>query len=85
MTNFISKIKDWLVSENRGLHFSIAYIFFDIINKWNFWVACILTLVFIFLMEWFDKNKLKTKFSLLDIKYGVLGMLIAYLKFKYLG
>lgn len=77
----ISGIKDWFVKYNKGLHFSLAYIWFDLFYLINFYTAVISVFIFIILMEYIDKYKIKTKFSLIDITYGLLGALICYIKY----
>lgn len=79
MWKLISNIKDWIVADNKGLHFSLAYIWFDIIFIFNMNLAFITTIFFIILLEIIDKYGMKTKFSLIDISYGILGMLLCYL------
>lgn len=78
MWKLISNIKDWAVADNKGLHFALAYIWFDIIYLFSIPTAFISTMFFITLMEIIDKKKIKTKFSLIDIVSGIVGMLLSY-------
>ena len=78
MWKLISNIKDWVVSGNKGLHFALAYIRFDIIYLLNIPTAFISTIFFIVLMEIIDKKKIKTKFSLIDTVSGIIGMILSY-------
>ena len=55
MWKLISNIKDWVVADNKGLHFALAYIWFDIIYPLNIPTAFISTIFFIVLMEIIDK------------------------------
>ena len=71
-------IKDWVVADNKGLHFALAYIWFDIIYLLNIHTAFISTIFFIVLMEIIDKKKIKTKFSLIDVVSGIIGMILSY-------
>ena len=78
MWKLISNIKDWVVADNKGLHFALAYIWFDIIYLLNIPTAFISTIFFIVLMEIIDKKKIKTKFSLIDVVSGIIGMILSY-------
>lgn len=78
MWKLISNIKDWVVADNKGLHFALAYILFDIIYLINIPTAFISTIFFIVLMEIIDKKKIKTKFSLIDVVSGIIGMILSY-------
>lgn len=70
--------KDYLVKDNVGLHFTVAYIVYDISLKWNFVTAIVGVLIGIFLMEVFDKFVAKGIFSIKDIVAGLLGLGLAY-------
>ena len=78
MWKLISNIKDWVVADNKGLHFALAYIWFDIIYLLNIPIAFISTIFFIVLMEIIDKKKIKTKFILIDIVSGIIGLVLSY-------
>lgn len=78
MWKLISSIKDWVVADNKGLHFALAYIWFDIIYLLNIPTAFISTIFFIVLMEIIDKKKIKTKFSLIGVVSGIIGMILSY-------
>lgn len=78
MWKLISNIKDWIVADNKGLHFTLAYIWFDIIYILSVPAAFISTIFFIVLMEIIDKKKIKTKFSLIDTISGIIGMILSY-------
>lgn len=78
MWKLISNIKDWVVADNKVLHFALAYIWFDIVYLLNIPTAFISTIFFIVLMEIIDKKKIKTKFSLIDIVSGIIGMVLSY-------
>ena len=78
MWKLISNIKDWVVADNKGLHFALAYIWFDIIYLLNIPTAFISTIFFIVLMEIIDKKNIKTKFSLIDVVSGIIGMILSY-------
>ena len=74
----ISNVKDWLVKDNVGLHYTIEYIVYDISVKYNFLLALTGVTIGVILMEVYDKFHLKTKFSWKDILAGLLGLATAY-------
>jgi len=75
----VSAIKDYLVKDNVGLHFCVAYIIYDISIKWNHLIALTGVLLGIFLMELHDRYIQKGIFSYKDIIAGLLGLAIAYI------
>lgn len=85
MVKFLSNIKDWIVKDNKGLHLCIAYILSDLLSIiTTTTIATILVVVMIVITEVFDKFKLKTKFSKIDLFYGLLGVVLAFIRNKYL-
>lgn len=74
----ISDAKDWLVKDNVGLHYALAYIAYDVSVKHNFLIAITGVMLGIVLMEVYDKVHLKTSFSWRDILAGLLGLATAY-------
>jgi len=74
-----SNLKDFLVKDNVGLHFGVAYVIFNALWKIDIWVALILSFLGIFLTEVIDKYIFKGKFSWKDIIAGILGVLFCYL------
>lgn len=78
MWKLVSNIKDWVVADNKGLHFALAYIAYDVSVKYNFLIAITGVMLGIVLMEVYDKVHLKTSFSWRDILAGLLGLATAY-------
>lgn len=74
----VSAVKNYLVKDNVGLHFCVAYIVYDISVKWNYLIALTGVLLGIFLMEVHDRYIQKGIFSYKDIIAGLLGLAIAY-------
>ena len=74
----ISLTKDYLVKDNIGLHFCVAYIVYDISVKWHHLIAISGVLLGIFMMEVFDRYVNKGIFSYKDIIAGLLGLALAY-------
>lgn len=74
----VSATKNYLVKDNIGLHFCVAYIVYDISVKWHYLVALSGVLLGIFLMEIHDRYLQKGIFSTKDIVAGLLGLAAAY-------
>ena len=74
----VSAIKNYLVKDNVGLHFCVAYIVYDVSVKWHNLIGLTGVLLGIILMEIHDRYIQKGIFSTKDIIAGLLGLAIAY-------
>ena len=81
---WLSDFKDYMVKDNFGLHLTLAYLVMSILMSFsNVIVSFTIVGITIILMEIYDKYYLRTKFSIKDIVAGVIGMILAFLVYKY--
>lgn len=78
VSDAISTMKRYLIKDNVGLHFCVAYIIYDVSVKWNHMIALSGVLLGIFLIEVYNRYVQKGTFSYKDIVAGLLGLVTAY-------